>query len=156
GLVLDAVGTAQGAAVFTAEAVAEQTPFLGQLLVGGGGDLGEEHIRVFPGDDMAGPRGAQRQFIVLALHLAGGQHSARLGGWRAGRIGNRGGWSGMAERWKSRSPTRGRIMSTPMKRPPGVFSSMSLLRTFPIIPAAGAITMRLARACGKMGSLDTR
>src|SRR5207247_214695 len=41
GLVLDAVGTAQGPAVFAAELVAQQAAFLGQFLVGGGGDLGE-------------------------------------------------------------------------------------------------------------------
>src|SRR5262249_51812195 len=58
GLVVDAVGRGEPAAVLAAEAVAEEPAALGQGLVGGGGDLGQVDVAVLEGDDVAGARDA--------------------------------------------------------------------------------------------------
>ena len=70
---------ASGAVVLAAQAVAQQPARSRQLLVGGRGHLGQVHVGVLPGDDVAGPRDADGQLVVLAPDLAHGEDVEQLG-----------------------------------------------------------------------------
>jgi len=77
--IVDAVCAHHPAGVFVAQLVVQEPAFFGQFLLGGGGYFGEMNVGVFPGDDVAGPRDAYRQLVILALNLAHGEDVEQLG-----------------------------------------------------------------------------
>src|SRR5437870_5133097 len=78
-LIVHAVRTKQAIAMFAANAVAEQAPAFRLRLIGRGGDLGQEDVPIFPGNDMPGARDPDNQFKIVAFNLAYREDVEELG-----------------------------------------------------------------------------